>query len=79
MNEPIKLRDSRFYLIFSILCAVFFALCLIFSTISGIRKQDMDTLLICIPIFGGLVLLGMLLFLYFFRRKLLLYDTDLTV
>ncbi len=74
MDEPIKLRDSRCFLIFSIVCTVFFALCLFFSTISGIRGQDMDTLLICIPIFGGLTLFGMLLFLYFFRRKLLLYD-----
>ncbi|MDE6201915.1 MAG: hypothetical protein K2G19_00390, partial [Lachnospiraceae bacterium] len=59
----------------SIICTVFFALCLFFSVCFCIRNQDTETLLICIPIFGGLVLLGIFLFLDGYRRKLVLYSS----
>lgn len=74
IQEPIRVHDSRFLLMICILCSVFFVLCLIFSTISGIQKQDMETLLICIPVFGGLALLGIGLSISNSRRVLLLYD-----
>lgn len=72
--EPVKLRDSKAFLIIDIFGILFFAFCLMLSTISGLRKQDMETLLICIPVFGGFTLLCALMLPYFCRRKLLLYD-----
>lgn len=75
IREPICVHDSRFLLMLYILCSVFFILCLIFSTISGIRKHDMETLLICIPVFGSLALLGIGLSISNLRRALLLYDS----
>lgn len=74
MEKPVLLHDSRPLLVISIFCTAFFVSCLILSTLSGIRKQDMETLKICIPSFGGLSLLGLLLSLNFARRKLILFE-----
>ncbi len=78
MTEPIKVQDSRFLLAVCIPCTVFFGPGLILSAISGMRKQDMDILLICIPVFGGFLLMGLLLSVTVIRRKLLLYEDHIS-
>ena len=77
MEEPIKIqvRDSRFFLAVCVLCSIVFGFFLIAFTVTGIKKQDMEALKLCIPIFGGLLLLCAGLSISILRRTLTLYDS----
>lgn len=74
MEKQVEVRESRIILIISIASTFLFSLCLTFCVCSCIRNQDMETLLVCIPIFGGFILLGVFLLLDSCRRKLVLYS-----
>ena len=75
MKEPLIVKDSIIILIISILCTLFFAVCLVLSTASYLGKNDMESLTLCALIFGGFTLLGLLLTVYCIRRRLVLYDS----
>ena len=75
MKEPLIAKDSIIILIISILCTLFFAVCLVLSTASYLGKNDMESLTLCALIFGGFTLLGLLLTVYCIRRRLVLYDS----
>lgn len=75
MEKPIVVRDSKFLLGFSVITMIFFTFALVCSILWSIEKQNMEDLMFCTASFGSLTFLCFLLFLYFFRRKLVLYES----
>lgn len=74
MQKPIKVCDSKFILIISIICLIFFLPSFILAAFSDIVNQDMSM----IAVFGGSALLGLWLLIDFLRRKLLLYEDHIS-
>lgn len=76
--EILTVRESKFLLVISIICSVLFGLSWFFSAIAGIKNHDLTTLIICSLVFGSAAILGILLLINFFRRKLILYADHLS-
>ncbi len=73
MEKPVIIKESLFLLIVSVICTVFFSLCLIFSTLSCLGKQDLPALILCALLFGCFTLSGLALFICCVRRRLVFY------
>lgn len=72
------MRESKLLLIVGVLGVAVFSLFLSLSVYTGITNDDRSTLIVCIPGFGGFVLLGACLILDYFRRKLILYTDHIS-
>lgn len=75
--EIITVHEHKFLLILSIFGTAFFGACCFFAVLSGIRHNDPSTIFISSLIFGSFTVLGIFLFIDFFRRKLILTSSCL--
>ncbi len=73
MIEVVSVREKKLPLVVGIVDAVFFCLLCILSVYTGLKDNDLSTVILCGTIFGLFTLLGLYLILDYFRRRLVLY------
>lgn len=56
--EIITVHEHKFLLILSIIDTAFFGICCFLAVLSGIRHNDLSTILISSFVFGGFTVLG---------------------